>query len=90
MSLSTEKKELDEYFSNKYPEKYTELGGYFYAEGFKSISKSKMYRYFSFGQYIELGDPELDKYWKEIKKQEFKRNMLVVVVVAVFYTLTAE
>lgn len=90
MSLRAAKEELEEYFVKKYPEKYAELGGYFYAKGYKSISKSKMYRYFSFGQYIELNDPELEKYWKEIKKQELKWNVLVVIVVVLFYVLSGE
>ena len=89
MKLRVAKKNLEEYFAKKYTKKYTELGGYFYIKGYKDLSKSPMQKYFSSGRYKELNDPELERYWKEVKKHELKWNIFVVVIIIVFYVFTS-
>lgn len=88
MKLRAAQKELEEYFSKKYPGKYSELGGYLYIKGHKDLSKSLMQKYFSSGKYKELNDSELEIYWKEVKKCELRWNVFVVVVIIGFYVLT--
>ena len=90
MKLRLAKKNLEEYFAKKYTKKYTELGGYFYIKGYKDLSKSPMQKYFSSGRYKELNDPELEIYWKEVKKHELKWNIFVVVIIIIFYVFTRE
>ena len=87
MKLKIAKQNLEEYFAKTYTKKYTELGGYFFIKGHKDLSKSPMQKYFSSGRYKELNDPKLECYWKEVKKHEFKWNILVVVLIILFYVL---
>lgn len=89
MKLRAAQQKLEEYFAKKYPEKYTELGGYFHVKGYKDLSKSPMQKYFSSGKYKDLNDPELETYWKEVRKCELKWNLFVVAVIALFYVLTS-
>lgn len=87
MKLQLAQQKLEEYFAREYTNKYTELGGYYYIKGYKGLGKSPMEKYFSSGKYKELNDPELEAYWKEVKKHELKWNVFVVVVIVIFYVL---
>ena len=87
MKINANKKELEEYFAKKYTEKYVEFGGYFHIHGFRTLSKSPMEHYFSSGRYKELNDPVLERYWKEIRKQEFFQNIIMLSIIILFYVL---
>lgn len=87
MKLISLEQQLEEYFAKKYTDKYVEFGGYFHIRPFQTSRKSPMQAYFSSGKYKELNDPELDKYWKEIKKRQFYWGIFAVVVVILFYLL---
>jgi len=90
MKLRVARQQLEEYFSKKYPKKYTELGGYFYIAGYKDLSKTPMQKYFSSGKYKELNDPELEACWKTVKKSELKWNLFVIVLIILFYFISYE
>jgi len=90
MKVRAAQKELEIFFADKYPEKYSELGGYYYIKGYKDLGKSLMQKYFSSGQYKELNDSELERYWKQVRKSELRWNVFVVLVIALFYIATGE
>ena len=88
MKLRLARHNLEEYFSKKYPEKYTELGGYYYIAGYKDLSKTPMQKYFSTGRYKELNDPELESYWMVVKKAELRWNLFVIALIIIFYLIS--
>ena len=90
MKLRVARQKLEEYFSKKYPQKYTELGGYYYIAGYKDLSKTPMQKYFSSGKYKELNDPELEAYWQAVKKNELKWNLFVIALIVLFYLISSE
>ena len=90
MNLRAVHQELEEYFAKKYTNKYIEFGGYFYIKPYNTITKSPMQKYFSSGKYKELNDPKLEVYWRKIKKQEFYWNIIIIVLLIVFYMLGRE
>jgi len=90
MKLRVARQELEEYFASKYPKKYADLGGYYYIAGYKDLSKTPMQKYFSSGQYKELNDPELEGYWKAVKKSELKWNLFVIALILLFYLVSYE
>ncbi|MCK4743643.1 MAG: hypothetical protein KAT25_07465 [Sulfuriflexus sp.] len=87
MKLNANKQELEEYFAKKYTEKYVEFGGYFHIPKYRTLNKSPMEQYFSSGKYKELNDPVLERYWKGIRKREFFRNIIMLVIIISFYVL---
>lgn len=89
MKIRPAQKKLEEYFAKTYPQKYTDLGGYYSIKGYKDLSKTTMQKYFSSGKYKELNDPELEGYWKEVKKRELIWNVFVVVLIIMFYVLNS-
>ena len=90
MKLKANKQQLEEYFAKKYTKKYIEFGGYFHLQSYRNLTKSPMEHYFSSGKYKELNDPVLENYWKEIRRLEFFRNTVFVVIIILFYVLTQE
>ena len=87
MKLKAKKQELEEYFAENYKKKYVEFGGYFHIIPFRTLTKSPMEQYFSTGKYKELNDPILEGYWKEIGKLELMRNIVIMVIIILFYVL---
>lgn len=79
--------QLEEYFAEKYTEKYIELGGYFYIKPVWPFGKSPMEKYFQSGQYLELNDRQLEKLWEPVKREILYKKVIIIVAV-IFFLVT--
>jgi len=85
--LNSPHQKLEEYFAKKYTDKYVEFGGYFHIKPYNTFSNSPMREYFASGEYKELNDPLLEKYWSNAQRMNLYITIVVflIIIAAMFF-----